>query len=58
MCVWILINFTHESVKHFYFLGSVAVGIFDCFVYDYFLDERVEHFGGQFREVGIVVFDL
>ena len=45
-CVCVLINFTYESVKYFNFLRSGAVGIFDGFVYDYFLDESVKHLSG------------
>ena len=53
--VCVLINFTYESVKYLYFLRSGAVGIFDGFVYDYFLDERIEHFSGQFRGLGVLL---
>ena len=46
-CVCVLINFTYKSVKYFNFLGYGAVRVFDGFVYDYFLDERIKHLGGQ-----------
>ena len=45
-CACALINFAYKSVKHLNFLGSGAVRIFDGFVYDYFFDERIEHFSG------------
>ena len=32
----VLINFSYKSVNYLYFLGSCTIGIFCCFVYDYF----------------------
>ena len=40
-CVCVLINFTYESVKYLYFLGSGAVGIFDCLMNNNFFNERI-----------------
>ncbi len=54
-CVWILINFTYESVKYLYFLGSGAVGIFDCLMNNNFFNERIEHFSRQFRGFGVLL---
>ena len=53
--VGVLINFAYESVKYFNFLGSGAVRIFNGFVYDYFLDERIEHFGSQLCGLGVLL---
>ena len=54
-CVWILINFTYESVKYFNFLRSGAVEIFGCLMDNYLLNERVEHFSSQFRGFGVLL---
>ncbi len=51
----ILINFTYESVKYFNFLGSGAVGIFDCLMNNNFFNESIEHFSSQFRGVGVLL---
>ncbi len=54
-CVCVLINFTYKSVKYLYFLGSGAIGIFDCLMNNNFFNQCIEHFGSQFRGLGVLL---
>ena len=48
----LLVNLADKAVYNLYLLGSVAVCDIDSFMDKDFLNQGIQHFGGQFRGAG------
>ena len=52
------INFADEAVEDFYLLFAGAVGLFDGFVYQDFLNQCVKQFCSQLGRVGVLTYQF